>query len=71
MRVLVFSVLFAFGISGCQCPEMKAMSTAWKVIGPEYRAYIANDPNKTQEQKDNRFATVDLLDQAIKQYEAK
>ncbi len=63
-------ILLAVSFSGCLCPERTGMigvEAAWKVIAPEYRAYLTADPQLSPDSKADRLKTAEILDRLLEE----
>jgi len=66
-RIVILVVLASILVAGCSVNQefVKAVDGYTKVILPEYKDYIANDPNLGERTKQIRMQTADKLQELV------
>jgi len=59
------------GCGGCVCVDSTTAKAYADATATEYRAYVENDPNLTQEQKDRRLRAIEAFVRLADQVEGK
>lgn len=68
----VYAAIASFMLVGCVGPgadqtALKAAKDAWKVMGPEYRAYVEKDTFLVPDTKAVKLQTADLMTKLLEE----
>ncbi|RLG39947.1 MAG: hypothetical protein DRO01_04835 [Thermoproteota archaeon] len=68
-QLIAFALSFFF-LAGCASDRqvVSALDKAWRLVAPEYAAYVQKDPDLTDYEKKVRLKTVQLTTELLDEY---